>query len=192
MNPRFIALCGAPLSGKSEAQRLLHNALGYVPVDDGRPLRVIAKNWMGLSERQVTTQEGKAETVRLNGKDWLVRDILGEIGNAFEEKFGGDIIPLMALHHYGMISELSKAGYSFGSVRRKQGHFYRRHGGMVIEIVRPGVEPSGREFDQYDPTAVDVTVLNDGTLAQLEDRLCAAVAQWVTAQEWYDFSAPND
>src|SRR5687768_10641087 len=99
MNPRFIALCGNPLSGKSTAQRLLHNSLGYVPVDDGRPLRDIAVDYLGLTEAQVTTQAGKLETVSLNGRDWIVRDILGEIGNAFEEKFGGDVIPLMALNH---------------------------------------------------------------------------------------------
>lgn len=189
MNPRFIGLCGHPKSGKSTAQTILHNALGYVPVDDGRPLRVIAKNWLGLNERQVTTQEGKQETVRLNGKDWVIRDILGEIGNAFEEKFGGDIIPLMAMNHYGMTSELSRAGYSFGSVRRAQGHFYRRNGGMVIEISRPGVGPSEYAFDQYDPTAVDATVVNDGSLQQLETRLLHAINEHVKRQQ---YASPND
>lgn len=192
MNPRFIALCGYPKSGKSTAQRLLHNALGYVPVDDGRPLRVIAMNWLGLTERQVNTQEGKAETVCLNGKDWVVRDILGEIGNAFEEKFGGDVIPLMAMNHYQMYKNIERGGHSFGSVRRKQGHFYRRQGGMVIEITRPGVGPSEFEFDWYDPTAVNATVVNDGSLEQLEERLCAAIRDWTTAQDWHDFVSPND
>lgn len=181
MNPRFIGICGRPGSGKSTAQTILHNALGYVPVDDGRPLRVIGLNWLGLTERQVTTQEGKAETVSLNGKDWVVRDILGSIGDALEDKLGPEIIPLMTMHHYGMVKELSKSGYSFGSVRKQQGHFYRRHGGMVIEIVWPGVPPSPYAFDQYDLSAVDATVWNDGSLQQFEDRLTYAI-RWFTGQ----------
>ncbi len=180
-NPRFIAICGNPTSGKSTAQRLLHNALGYVPVDDGRPLRDIAIKWLGLTEQQVTTQTGKLEMVEINGRQWQVRDVLGEIGNAFEEKFGGDVIPLMAMQHYGLLGEISRGGYSFGSVRRSQGHFYRRHGGMVIEIERPGVGPSPFEFDRYDKDAIDFTVINDGSLGQLEARLCDAVNQWVEA-----------
>lgn len=191
MTPRFIAICGNPTAGKSTAQTILHNTLGYVPVDDGRPLRVIAKNWLGLTERQITTQEGKAETVRINGKDWVVRDVLGEIGNAFEEKFGGDIIPLMVMHHYGMAVEISKTGYSFGSVRRQQGHFYRRHGGMVIEIQRPGAGPSQYEFDRFDPAAVDAVVVNDGSLQQLEERLHAAIMAWNLARN-ADYASPND
>lgn len=179
MNPRFIAICGRPTSGKSTAQRLLHNSLGYVPVDDGRPLRQIAINWLGLTEEQVATQAGKLETVRLNGRDWQVRDIMGEIGNAMEEKFGGDVIPLMALNHYGILDEKSRGGYSFGSVRRQQGYFYKRHGGMVIEIVRPGVGLSLKAFDRYDPSAVDASVVNDGSLEQLEVRLHRAINEWV-------------
>ncbi len=186
MNPRFIAICGNPTSGKSTAQRLLHNALGYVPVDDGRPLRDIAVKWLGLTEHQVTTQVGKLEMVEINGRQWQVRDVLGEIGNAFEEKFGGDVIPLMAMQHYGLLGEISRGGYSFGSVRRKQGHFYRRHGGMVIEIERPGVGPSSFEFDRYDKDAIDFTVINDTSVEELEARLCDAVAQWASsaALDW--------
>lgn len=191
MNPRFIAICGNPTSGKSTAQTILHNALGYVPVDDGRPLRDIATKWLGLTEQQVTTQEGKLEMVEINGRPWQVRDVLGEIGNAMEEKFGGDVIPLMAMQHYGLLGEISRGGYSFGSVRREQGHFYRRHGGMVIEIARPGVEPSGFEFDRYDLNAVNATVWNDGSLQQLEDRLTYAVRWFTNSFDYTDGADPK-
>jgi len=173
--PPFIALCGNPGAGKSEAQKILHNALGYVPVDDGRPLRNIARDYLGLTEAQVTTQEGKAETVTINGQEWVVRDVLGEIGNAFEEKFGGDVIPLMAMHASGMTRSLSKERFSFGSVRRKQGWFYRARGGVVIEIRRAGTGPLEYAFDRFDRSAVDIVVQNDGTLEQFEQRLIAGL-----------------
>jgi len=173
--PPFIALCGNPGAGKSEAQKILHNALGYVPVDDGRPLRNIARDYLGLTEAQVTTQEGKAETVTINGQEWVVRDVLGEIGNAFEEKFGGDVIPLMAMHASGMTRSLSKERFSFGSVRRKQGWFYRARGGLVIEIRRAGVGPSLYAFDRFDQTAAHAIVRNDGSFGDLEQNLLAAI-----------------
>ena len=174
--PPFIALCGHPKAGKSTAQRILHDALGYVPVDDGRPLRNMARDYLGLTEHQVTTQEGKAETVEINGKPWVVRDVLGEIGNAFEEKFGGDVIPLMAMHAAGMMKDGPNKGlYSFGSVRRQQGWFYRARGGLVLEIRRVGVEPSPYAFDRFDQMAAHGVVRNDGTLDDLEERLLAAI-----------------
>lgn len=169
--PPIIALCGHPGAGKTEAQKILFNLFGYVPVDDGLPLRRIAMNWLGATEEQVSTPAGKASAIEINGRPWIMRDVLGEIGNAFEEKFGGDVIPLMAFNQYRIGTSLSRARHCFASVRRQQGWFYKRRGGVVIEVRRPGVGPSAYEFDRFDPAAVDAVVDNDGTLLDLCDRL---------------------
>ena len=155
--PQIIALCGNPGSGKSTAADLLVEAYGYELVDDGLPLRKMAMDYMGLTENQVFTQDGKLEMVELNGRTWQVREILGEIGNAFEEKFGGDVIPLMSY-----LQMKPGQHYVLGSVRREQGHFWADKGGIVIEIDNPEAGSSKFEFDQYSSAAVQHTVLNDG------------------------------
>lgn len=176
--PPIIAICGYPQSGKSTVQKILADLYGIVPLDDGLPLREIAMRYLGLTEHQVTTQEGKAETVDINGTPWLVRDVLGQIGNAMEEKFGGDIVPLMTVNRYGLDRTDSverPTSVSFASVRRRQGWFWRNRGALVIEVRRPGAE-MGAEFNTYDPAAAHCAVINDGSLDELSERVQYAVS----------------
>lgn len=155
--PKLIALCGNPLSGKSTAADLINRLFGHELADDGLPLRKIAMDYLGLSEHQVFTQEGKKEKVTLNGREWEVREILGEIGNAFEEKFGGDIIPIMS-HN----ARPKNSSAVFGSVRREQGLYWRNQGALVLEIVNPLAGPSPYEFDTFNPTYAHKQIINDG------------------------------
>jgi hypothetical protein len=153
---RLIALCGRPGSGKSEVARILAEEFGYQIADDGLPLRKIAMDHLGLLPHQVFTQEGKLETVTLNGREWTCREILGEIGNAFEEKFGGDIIPLMT--HMG---QDSRQRYVMGSVRREQGRYWASKGALVVEVWNNFVEDSPFEFDRYNRAHVHQVIRND-------------------------------
>lgn len=177
--PRIIALCGNPTCGKSTAAEIISSVFGHTIADDGLPLRKIAMDYMGLTPDQVFTQEGKLEKVMLNGREWTVREILGEIGNAFEEKFGGDIIPIMS-HHARPKDEMSV----FGSVRREQGLYWRNVGALVLEIVNPLAGPSRYEFDTYNPAYCHAQIMNDGlarglskkdALQDLQDKLITAI-----------------
>lgn len=163
MIPRLIALCGNPGCGKSTAAELINSMFNHQLHDDGLPLRQIAMSYMGLSEHQVFTQEGKLEQVMLNGRPWTAREILGEIGNAFEEKFGGDIIPIMS-----HATQRADQPYVMSSVRRDQTLYWQKAGALVIEIETPGVGPSPYEFDCYNRDGVDVTVINDALSIGLE------------------------
>jgi hypothetical protein len=154
--PRLIALCGKPLAGKTTAAEILHYEFNYTICDDGLPLRQIAMNYLGLNHSHVFTQEGKLETVMLNGRRWQTREILGEIGNAFEDKFGGDVIPMMS-HN---IQDPRKF-YVMSSVRREQGAYWARVGALVIEIDKPGLAESAFEFDCYNPDHVHLSIIND-------------------------------
>lgn len=169
--PPIIALCGWPKAGKTTVQKILADLYDVVPLDDGLPLREIAVQYLGLTHDQVTTQAGKAETVMLNGTPWIARDVLGELGNAFEEKFGGDVIPLMAVNRFGLDNPAGPNRHqsvSFASVRRQQGWFWRKRGALAIEVRRPGTS-MGAEFNRYDPHAAHYTLDNSGTEADLAE-----------------------
>lgn len=186
--PRFIALCGNPKSGKSLAQEILKELYGTAPVDDGAPLREFAMQNLGLTRDQVFTQSGKLETVEILGRQWQVRELLGELGNRYEGMFGKDILPFIAINR----ADQAKApSFSFGSVRRDQGRMYQARGGIVIEIVNPGAGPSNYEFDQYDRSIVDYRVMNDGLFRglppvearkDLELKLVAVIAEHCARQ----------
>lgn len=167
---RLIALCGRPKSGKTEVQRILETIWGYEPVDDGYPMRDFAMRHLGLTKDQVYTQEGKASFVEIAGRRWQVRDILGQLGNQLEAQFGPDGIPFMAIQ--GL-----RAGkfYSFGCVRREQGAFYKKLGGIVVGVRRPGIEPSPFEFDRFNEDLVDHWIDNDGSIADLTSKVDALI-----------------
>jgi len=168
--PKYIALCGLPGSGKSTVQEILRVNHGVYPVDDGFPLRDICVRYLGLSTQQVCSQEGKKEFVELLDKNWQVRGILGEMGNRFEAMFGEHIIPFMVIN-----TLIGEGPYSFGSVRKSQGWFYKKLGGIVLEVRRPGIPPSPYLFDKFDAAAVDHVIENDGTLDDLETAVATLV-----------------
>lgn len=157
MPRRLIALCGKPGAGKTTAAEILRDDYDYIIADDGLPLRQIAMKYLGLTHHQCFTQEGKLERVNLNGQMWQARGVLGEIGNAFEGKFGADVIPMMT--HATLSPDLN---YVMGSVRREQGFYWVRHGGICVEIDNPDVAPSPFEFDTYNKEAVTHVIRNDG------------------------------
>lgn len=164
MLPRYIALCGHPKAGKSLVQEFLDEDYGYLPVDDGFAMRDFAMRHLGLTHDQVYTQAGKAEFVELGGKTWQVREILGQLGNRYEEMFGPDAMPMMAhqsIERRIREGEESADRFSFGSVRRQQGGYYKRLGGLIIGIHNPQALPSPYEFDKFDESLVDVWIEND-------------------------------
>lgn len=177
--PRFIGLCGHPKSGKSLVQDILMANYNVKPVDDGRPLREIAKEYLGLSHDDVYTQLGKAGSTEILGRLWVNREILGELGNRLEAMFGEHILPFMST-----MSLKGDGPFSFGSVRKTQGWFYKDNGGVIIGIDNPQASPSPYPFDVFDKRAVDYWINNDGlhrglshkaALADLEVKVDAAM-----------------
>lgn len=164
----LIALCGAPGSGKSEVQAILHRRFDFLPIDDGMPLRDFAMRFCGARLLDVNTQAGKAaEFAFPGGARMTMREFLGKFGNAIEAILGPDAIPEMAIRQTSWASNAKHTRFSFGSVRRQQGRVYKAAGGFVVEIVRDGYEPQ-HDFDKYDRSYVDMTITNNGTIEDLE------------------------
>tara|TARA_Y100000815_G_scaffold275358_2_gene313057 strand:+ start:597 stop:1148 length:552 start_codon:yes stop_codon:yes gene_type:complete len=154
---QYFALCGAPESGKSEVQKILHQEFNVRPVDDKRGLRDAAKVLYGLSEDDVSTQAGKKKLITIGSKTKTVREILGELGEYLEEND-----PLHFPRMARRMAELNHPGerVSFGSVRMNQGLLFKDEQSLVIEVKRPGFSPRNN-FDLYEPDLADVSVLND-------------------------------
>jgi hypothetical protein len=164
--PRYIAICGNPKSGKSLLQEILLRNYCVQPVDDGFVLRDTAMRHFGATHDQVHTQEGKASLAYwpngdpiLNeetGAHMLWRQVLGELGKKLELLLGEFVMPMTAC------SRLTGPGpFSFGSVRKTQGHYFKKHGGVIIELDNPLALPTGNDFDVYDRSILDYTIYND-------------------------------
>lgn len=163
---RFIALCGHPGAGKTLVQSLLQQEYGVIPYDDGDVLRDFAMRLFGLSHDDVYTQTGKKRLVTVCGKEMTVRQALGYLGDALEEKFGEQVIPMAALLNIEANGD-PEAAYSFGSVRKGQGWTFRDRDGVVVEVQRPGVGPTGNAFDMWDPDTVQHVLINNGSREDL-------------------------
>lgn len=154
--PDIIALCGNPKAGKSEIQKILQQEFNYQPVDDGAIIRRFGMSELGLTHDQVYTQAGKLETVEIMGRVWTVRELLGVYGNQLEAMFGKHVMP-----YFGTRNLDPNQFYSFASVRRDQGAFYKERGGVVIGVRNPTAGPSPYEFDRFDESLVDIWIDND-------------------------------
>jgi hypothetical protein len=151
-----FALCGAPEAGKSKVQSILSEMFDIVPIDDSRGLRDAAKILYDLTEEDVTTQEGKRRLVAVGDKNIPVREILGELGRYLELN---DPLHIPKMARRRADQEYPGRPVSFGSVRMKQGLVFKDEESLVIEVVRPGVEPKN-QFDFYDRSLVDIVIVN--------------------------------
>ena len=161
-----IAICGAPGAGKSTVQKILYDEFSVHPVDDGRILRDIAIQSFGLTEEQVTSEQGKNSYIEFLNQKWQIRQILGEIGKSLENIFSEHIIPHLTIQKH-CVNE--KHNYSFGSVRRSQPQYFNKIGGIVIEVIRKGCTPK-YDFDEY-TGKIDFTIINNGTLEELKQQI---------------------
>ena len=173
--PRYVAICGAPGSGKSTVAKILTELYGAVSIDDGYILRKACAVLYSQPVNNFTTQEGKQLITNVCGQDYTNRELLGDLGTVLENFYGDQFMPEQALRQadcWTGVTMEKPPFFVFPSVRKNQGKSYLARGGMVLEIIRPGYEAL-KEFDKYDTSLVDFYLTNDGDLAALERRVVA-------------------
>lgn len=174
--PKHIAVCGMPKSGKTAIAGILSSHFNYLPIDDGLILRRAAPIIFGFNDEYPYSQFGKSQSVDTPAGEQEVRKILGDLGNLLESHYGESMMPWAAMREaQKFVDKHLGARFVYPSCRKTQGKYYKEAGGLVIEVIRPGIEPSVYEFDQYDPTYIDHTIHNDGTLQDLEKSVAAFI-----------------
>lgn len=172
---RHVALCGWPEGGKNTVARMLEDEFCGQIIDDGWILRKAVPFLFGVPEDEPFTHEGKAKTYSVLGREESVRQMLGELGNYLEGRYGEDFMPVRAMQIAEQLHPEANF-YIYPSVRKTQGRAYRRLGGIVIEISNPLVGDSGNAFDRWDPSFVDLRIINDPltmNLDELREYVCA-------------------
>lgn len=157
--PPYIAICGAPGAGKTTVQNILEEEFGCTGVDSVL-LKETAVILYGLTREQVSTQEGKKEEVEIMGRKWIVRDLLGGLGIMLRQMHGEDFMSERT------VADARAAGVTgpliLGSMRRDSAGYFRRNGGICVEVVRDGCEVEN-DYDRYEKSLVDIVLLNDGS-----------------------------
>lgn len=183
--PKIIGIVGFPTHGKSTAQRFL-SSLGVEARDDGDILRTKVAEQFGLTWEDVTTQEGKLKVVPgIDGEPTTIRKLLGDYGKVLEARHGENIIAEEAIKKLlaDRMRERSTKPASFGSVRKSQPSAYKNAGGFIMEVLDPRkpVQPL-HDFDEFDRDDVDVTVMNDGSEADLALRVLMGACDYLELQ----------
>lgn len=164
LRPQFIALCGAPETGKSTVADYMAARYSGRVVDDGKVLREACRALYGLSHEDVYTQEGKTRTKLVGGREFSHRQLLGDLGSLLEGFYGQQFMPERAIE--SILWPKTAPFFLFPSCRKTQGITYLERGGVVVELTRPGYV-AVNDFDKYDHSRVTFTLTNDRDLAGL-------------------------
>ena len=166
----LIAVCGWPGAGKDEIANTLNLLYGFRRIDDGLCLRQAVPYLFDCNSVDPFTREGKDKIVDTVEGRKSVRYLLGTLGDALEDYFGEFFMPYNAVRQARQVEEEEgNRNFVFPSVRKNQGVYYKRQGGYVVEVERPGIEPSSHKFDQWNRDIVDAVIVNDGTVEDLKN-----------------------
>lgn len=160
---QIIGFCGHPQHGKTTAQNYLKREFGVTKLDDSHELRVLSMYAFGLTEEEVTSQEGKSSLIPAYGKIITVREAMGLLGKEYETKYGDNYWIERAIQNMTIDGPVS-----FGSIRMSQGRAVKDAGGIVVCINDSRKMNSDNDFDQFDLDLIDYTVHNSGSIEQFE------------------------
>lgn len=160
---KIIGFCGQPQHGKTTAQDYLEREHGVAKLDDSFELRALSMSKFNLSEKDVTTQEGKSAFIPAYGQIITVREAMGTLGKEYEAQYGDNYWVERAIQNM-----TNDGPASFGSIRMSQGAAVKAVGGIVVCIEDPRKAPSSNDFDQFNLDLIDFTVQNAGSIEQFE------------------------
>ena len=165
--PPVIGLTGYASSGKDAVASVLERDHGYTRIAFADPVKRIAFaiGWDGTKR-----PAGNYPPDVIQG-----RLLLQELGMACREHIARGVFVAVARAHIDEV--LANEGrVVIPDVRfSNEVDLVRGYYGTVIRIDRPGVEPMRHETERIDRLRIDVTLLNDGTLADLDAKVDSAL-----------------
>jgi hypothetical protein len=171
---KLIVFCGYPQTGKDHASRILQR-YGIPHHDDKGILRDLTRMALMLDEWQVSTQEGKACVIAVNGVETTVRQAMADLGSYFENTYGKEFFAHRTIRD---LSAYRGRGECFviSSARLSQPAVYRRAGALVIELKSEGFGAIV-STDEYDAGAAAITIHNNGDERSFETAVLKAVLE---------------
>jgi len=177
----LIALTGKAGVGKDTAAHALVAAHKLYLLSFAEPLKLACIHKFGLMPADVLTQEGKMRFVAEYG--CTVGEILQREGTEGTKPIWGEGHWIKRMDQ--RLRNISPIKVVIPDCRfDAEARYVRSQGGYIVRIIRPNHVLEGRDpahvseqgiSEQY----IDATIINDGSIEDLKDRVLAQVERWV-------------
>lgn len=183
----IIGLTGLAGSGKDSVRAVLEQH-GYTGLAFADPMRAMLQalfSTAGVGLQHMTERELKEQTIPQLGASY--RQLAQTLGTEWGRALGTDFWVRIALSRIKAQLEdnFGQAQFVISDVRfPNEAEFIREAGGQVWHVLRPGVAPvRPHESEAHARSmACDYTILNDGTLKDLQATVLQAL-QWADRHE---------
>lgn len=175
---KVIGITGRKRHGKDSIGNYLERQFDYTPFAFAGALKDAAQVIFGLTQAQLygTTEEKEAIDPRWGKSSREILQLLGtEVGRA--------IHPEVWVRSAFVRAEMFRHGRIVITDVRfpNEADAVRARGGMVIKVIRPGMDSSDTHASEAGVDAIvpDAVVMNDGTLEQLYERVDLVIWPWL-------------
>lgn len=184
----IVGFCGLARSGKDTAAGVvIASDPEYRRIAFADPMRdalMALDPWVAVGHKLHIKLSALIETIGWNAakQDFPdVRRLLQRFGTEMgREHFGTDFWVDLAWSRYG-VERGSKVVVTDVRFPNESDRVHR-DGGVVIRIVRPGVEaalgPNAGHASETTPLIADIEIVNDGTVEDLGVRVLGAINEW--------------
>jgi hypothetical protein len=175
---RIIGLAGAAGAGKDTAAERLQARFGFERAAFAHPLKAGLRAMFGWEWAQMDDREWKERVLPDIGKS--PRQLMQTLGTEWGRQLvNRDLWLLLAAERIGAAQSCGLPGMVFTDCRfENEATMILSLGGSVLHIARPGTEAVAAHVSeqQLPSTLVTAQIVNDGSIADLCERLAAFVS----------------
>jgi len=179
IRPMLIGLAGAARTGKSTAQGIIADEFGLLPLSFADPLKDALTAMLDIDFHRL---DGAEKEAPLAGLGHSPRELMQTLGTEWgRHQNGSDFWIAVARRRLARLESAAGdafRGAVFSDVRfNEEAEWLRQHGGLILHLSRPDATPvraHASEAGIY-PRSGDVSIRNDGTLAELRHQLIGSV-----------------